>query len=118
VRPRLSDTFKTDETLGFYMQVYNLTMDPKTHHSNASVNYLVTGANNKVILQQTDTPAQLGDTGEQLNVQKKLPLTSLAPGHYKLQITVHDNVAQQDLVKSAEFNVKPADKVSVSEVRK
>jgi GWxTD domain-containing protein len=118
VRPRLSDTFKTNETLGFYMQVYNLTMDPKTHHSNATINYLVTGANNKIVLQQTDTGAQLGDTGEQINIEKKLPLASLAPGHYKLQITVRDNVSQKDLVQSADFNVKPADKVSVSEVQK
>jgi hypothetical protein len=118
VRPRLSNVFKTDETLGFYMQVYNLTMDPKMHHSNASVSYLVTGADKKVVLQQTDTAAQLGDTGEQINIEKKLPLASFVPGHYKLQITVHDNVSEQDLVQSAEFNVKPADKVSVSEVRK
>jgi GWxTD domain-containing protein len=118
VRPRLNDTFKTNETLGFYMQVYNLKMDPKTHHSSATISYLITGANNKVVLRQTDTSAQLGDTGEQINIEKKMPLTSLGPGHYKLQITVRDNVSQEDLVQSADFNVKPADKVSVSEVQK
>ncbi len=117
VRPRLNDTFKSDETLGFYMQVYNLKMDPKTHHSNASVNYLITRGK-KVILNQTDSAAQLGDTGEQLNIEKKMPLSGLAPGHYKLQITVHDNVAEKDLVQSQEFTVKPARKVAVSEVQR
>jgi GWxTD domain-containing protein len=118
VRPRLSDTFKQNETLGFYMQVYNLKMDPKTHHSSATIKYLITGNDKKVVLRQTDTAAQLGDTGEQINIEKKLPLTALVPGHYKLQISIRDNVSDQDLVQSAEFTVKPADKVSVSEVSK
>ena len=117
VRPRLNDTFKSDETLGFYMQVYNLKMDPKTHHSNASINYLITRGK-QVVLNQTDTAAQLGDTGEQLNIEKKMPLAGLAPGHYKLQVTVHDNVAQKDLVQSADFTVKSPKKVAVSEVQR
>jgi GWxTD domain-containing protein len=118
VRPRLNDTFKRNETLGFYMQVYNLKMDPKTHHTSATIKYLITGSDKKNVVQETDSGAQLGDTGEQINIEKKLPLAALAPGHYKLQITVRDNVSEQDLVQSAEFTVKPADKVSVSEVQK
>ena len=118
VRPRLSDTFKQNETLGFYMQVYNLKMNPKTHHSSATIHYVITGNDKKVVLRQTDSATQLGDTGEQINIEKKLPLSALAPGKYKLQISVRDNVSDQDLVQSAEFTVKRADKVSVSEVEK
>ena len=118
VRPRLTDTFKRHETLGVYMQVYNLKMDPKTHHTSATIKYLITGSDKKTVVQETDGGAQLGDTGEQINIEKKLPLAALAPGHYKLQITVRDNVSEQDLVQSADFTVKPADKVSVSEVQK
>ena len=118
VRPRLNDTFKRNETLGFYMQVYNLKMDPKTHHTSATIKYLITGSDKKTVVQETDGGAQLGDTGEQINIEKKLPLAALTPGHYKLQITVRDNVSEQDLVQSADFTVKPADKVSVSEVQK
>jgi GWxTD domain-containing protein len=117
VRPNLSATFKTDQTMGFYMQVYNLHIDSKSHHSNATVHYLVTRGKN-VILKQTDTSATLGGTGEQIDIEKKLPLSSMAPGHYKLQVTVIDNTTQQQLVKSADFTVKPARKVAVSENRK
>ena len=113
VVPQLNATFHPDETLGFYMQVYNLKMDPKTHHSNATVNFLVT-SDKKVLLNQNETAAQLGDTGEQLTIEKRMPLASLAPGHYKLQITVHDNVAQQDVVRSADFTVLPPAKSAVS----
>jgi GWxTD domain-containing protein len=117
VRPRLSATFKTDETLGFYMQVYNLKVDPKTHHSDATVDYRITSGK-KLVLHQTDTKAQLGDTGEQVTIEKKMPVSNLAPGHYKLEITVHDMIAAQELTQSTEFTVKPVAKVSVSEVRK
>jgi GWxTD domain-containing protein len=118
VRPRLGGVFKSNETMDFYMQVYNLEMDPKTHRANATINYLVTtGPSNsqKTILNQTETSAQLGDNGEQLTIKKRLPLTGLPPGHYKLQITVHDNVSNQDAVQSADFTVQPADKNALRE---
>jgi GWxTD domain-containing protein len=117
VRPRIGGAFLPDETVDFYMQVYNLKMDPKTHHSNADIHYLVTRGE-KTILQQTETSAQMGDTGEQLTIEKKMPLTSLAPGHYKLQVTVHDNVTQQDVVQSADFTIQSAGKSAVSEAKK
>jgi len=116
VRPRIGATFHSNETLGFYMQVYNLKMDPKTHHSDATINYLVTSGA-KTILNQKQTSAQLGDTGEQLTIEKKMPLVGLPPGHYKLQITVRDNVTQKDIVQSADFTVKPAAKAALSEAK-
>jgi GWxTD domain-containing protein len=114
VRPRLSGVFKANETLGVYMQAYNLKIDPKTHHSDASVNYLITGAD-KQILNQTDTSAQLGQNGEQLTINKQLRVSVLPPGHYKLQITVHDNLSQQEVTQSTEFTVEPAAKVAASQ---
>lgn len=117
VRPRLSGTFKKNETLGLYMQVYNLKVDPQTHHSNASVDYLITNGE-KQVLKQTDTSAQLGQNGEQLTIDKQMSLSVMPAGHYKLQITVHDNLAQQEITQSTQFTVKPADKVAVSQVQR
>ncbi|HEV2386205.1 MAG TPA: GWxTD domain-containing protein [Candidatus Acidoferrales bacterium] len=114
VRPRLDATFKKNETLGLYLQVYNLKIDPQTHHSSASVDYLITSGE-KQILKQTDSSAQLGQNGEQLTLDKQMNLSMLPAGHYKMQITVHDNLAQQEITQSTEFNVKPADKVAVSQ---
>ncbi len=117
VRPDLSADFSQDQTMGFYMQVYNLHISPKTHRSDATVHYLITQGK-RVVLKQTDTSATLGDTGEQLNIEKKLPLQSLKPGRYQLQVTVVDNTTQQQLVKTAEFRVKkPSQKVAVSEAQ-
>lgn len=114
VVPQLDASFHPNQALGFYMQVYNLKMDPKTHHSNATVNFLVTEGK-KTLLNQNETAAQLGDTGEQLTIEKKMPLAGVAPGHYKLQITVRDNVAQRDVVQSANFTVLPPAKSAVSQ---
>ncbi|HVB34488.1 MAG TPA: GWxTD domain-containing protein [Patescibacteria group bacterium] len=117
VRPRLGGVFQANETLGFYMQAYNLKIDPKTHHSAASIQFLVTKGD-KTVLQQTETSAQLGDTGEQLTIEKRMPLAGLAPGHYKLQITIRDKVTQKDLVQSADFTVKNPRKTAGSEAKK
>jgi GWxTD domain-containing protein len=117
VRPDLTSTFRTNQTMGFYMQVYNLHIDPKTHRADATVHYVITRGK-QVVLQQTDTSGKLGDIGEQLDIEKKLPLSGMAPGHYKLQITVVDNTTHQDLVKSADFTVLPAHRLDVSEVQK
>jgi GWxTD domain-containing protein len=116
VRPRLDGTFKKNETLGLYMQVYNLKIDPQSHHSSATVDYLISSGE-KQILKQTDTSAQLGQNGEQLTLDKQMNLSVLPPGHYKLQITVHDNLAQQEITQSTDFTVKPVNKVAVSQVQ-
>src|SRR2546426_8087128 len=39
VRPNVSRTFTRDQTLGIYMQVYNLAVDPQTHRPSAEVQY-------------------------------------------------------------------------------
>jgi GWxTD domain-containing protein len=108
VRPRLDATFKTNETLGIFLQVYNLKVDPKTHRSDATVEYLITRGKDQ-ILKQTETSAQLGQAGEQLTIEKRMRLDTLAPGRYHLQITVRDNVAGQSLVQAADFTVRPAE---------
>lgn len=108
VRPRLDATFKTNETLGIYWQVYNLKVDPQTHRSNATIEYLITRGKEE-ILKQTETSAQLGQNGEQLTIEKRLRLENLSPGHYRLQITVRDNLTQQSVVQAAEFTVRPAE---------
>jgi GWxTD domain-containing protein len=108
VRPRLDATFNTNETLGIFLQVYNLKVDPKLHRSDATVEYLITRGKEQ-ILKQTETSAQLGQTGEQLTIEKRMRLDTLAPGRYHLQITVRDNVAGQSVVQAADFTVRPAE---------
>ena len=50
VRPRLSDTFKRDEKMGIYLQLYNFEPDEKTQKPNGTIEYEVikNGSNEKI----------------------------------------------------------------------
>src|SRR5579885_1620703 len=106
VRPRLEGDFTTADKLGIYMQVYNLKPDDKTHKSNATLQYTVKKGDQQV-LQFKETSADLKQTGDQLTIERLLPLATLAPGKYTLEVDATDTLANQTISRSADFTVKP-----------
>jgi hypothetical protein len=93
------------------MQVYNLGIDEQSHKSSASVEYRIR-KDNQEIAKFTETSAQLGQSGEQITIEKLVPLATLAPGKYKVEIEVTDNVSKKSISPSAEFTVKAAEKAA------
>ena len=72
VRPRVAPSdgkpisFKRNQKMNFWMQVYNLSVDEKTHKPSATFEYNVTDANNKAVIhtvESTDTDGQCGRPG-------------------------------------------------------
>ncbi|MGB2887400.1 MAG: GWxTD domain-containing protein [Candidatus Acidiferrales bacterium] len=113
VRPKLDATFNSSDSLGVFLQVYNLKVDDKTHRADASVQYRVTKDKEKdaePVLKIDDSSDKLGSHGEELTLQKPLALASLPPGKYKLEVRVTDNLAKQTIMPTAEFTVKAAPK--------
>lgn len=109
VRPKLDGVFSQTDPMGIFLQVYNLKTDSKTHRANASVEYRVLKDKDPNPVLKFDIPAdKIGEHGEQLTLENRLTLGSLAPGHYKLEVAVTDNLAQQTITPYAEFTVKPA----------
>jgi len=109
VRPRLEQSFNSDERLGVYLQVYNLGVDEKTRKSDATFQYIISeqgGGGNKELVRKTETGADLGQTGQQVTLEKWVPLTPFRPGKYKITVEVVDNVSKQKIAQSAEFTVK------------
>jgi GWxTD domain-containing protein len=112
VRPKMDETFVPSERMGVFLQVYNLKVDEKTHKANASVEYRVTktggqNAGNTPTLKFDIPPDKLPDHGEELTLENMITLGSLAPGKYKLEVAITDNLANQTITPSAEFTVKP-----------
>lgn len=105
VRPRMDAAFATTDRLGVYLQVYNLSVDEKTHKSDAAIEYRITQGG-KEILKQDETSEQVGQTGQQLTIEKLLPVSHLAPGRYTFEVKVTDNATKQTINPSAEFTVK------------
>jgi GWxTD domain-containing protein len=115
VRPRVppSDgkpaTFKRDkdQKLNFWMQVYNLGVDEKTHKPSATFEYDITNvATNKAVVQKVESTDSMGNVGDQVTLQKTIAAANLQPGVYKIEIKVNDNISKQTVDPSAMFAVE------------
>jgi GWxTD domain-containing protein len=105
VRPRLNSDFTTSDRMGIYLQVYNLKPDDKTHKSSATFQFTVKKGAEQV-LQFKETSEEMKQTGDQVTIERWLPLASLAPGKYTIEINANDGVSNQSISKTADFTVR------------
>jgi GWxTD domain-containing protein len=105
VVPRLDGEFTNTEKLGIYMQVYNLKSDDKTHKSAATFLYTVKKGDQQ-IMQFKETSEEMKQTGEQVTIERLLPLATLTPGKYSLEIVTTDSTTQKTISKTADFSIK------------
>ena len=114
VRPRVQPqdgrqpaSFKRDQRLNMWMQVYNLGMDEKTKKPSATVQYdLINMQTNKSVVTASESTDQMGNTGDQITLEKSLALNSMEPGLYRLTVKVEDKVSNQTLTRSTPFQVE------------
>jgi GWxTD domain-containing protein len=115
VRPRVAPAdgkpalFKRnkDQKVNFWVQVYNLGVDEKTHKPSATFEYdIVNVATNKSVVQQVESTEKMGNIGEQVTLQKSIASANLQPGVYKIEIKVNDNISKQTVDPTATFAVE------------
>ena len=112
VRPRVQSSdgkpvsFKRDQKLNFWMQVYNLSVDEKTHKPSATIEYNVTDASNKAVIHTVESTDTMGNVGDQVTLQKTLSAANLQPGIYKIEIKVNDKLSKQTVDPTATFAVE------------
>ena len=96
------------------MQIYNFESDEKTHKPDGTVDYEIVklgAAKNdpvqKVFEFSEDVKGLQGGGASQGVIQKKLPLTDLEPGQYKLTVKATDKLRSpnQTTSKSETFTV-------------
>jgi GWxTD domain-containing protein len=113
VRPRVPPAdgkpiaFKRTQKMNFWMQVYNLSVDEKTHKPSATFEYdVVNTATNKAVVHTTESTEQMGNVGEQVTLQKTMSAANLQPGLYRIEIKVNDNISKQTVGPTATFSVE------------
>lgn len=113
VRPRLDGatgkpaSFKRGQRVNIWMQVYNLGKDQKTNKPSASIEYdIVNVATKKSVVHTVETTEELGNIGDQITVQKSLPVAGMEPGVYQLTIKVDDKLARQSITPTTRFTVE------------
>ncbi len=107
VRPRIDDTFRHDEKMGIYLQLYNFGPDEKTQKPSGMVEYEVTknGTNEKIFNFSEEIAKMPDASAQQVTIEKLLPLQTLKPGQYTLKMKVTDRNRNQTLTPTATFTV-------------
>jgi GWxTD domain-containing protein len=106
VRPRLSRVFSSDDKLGVFLQLYNLKLDETSHKTSVSVAYRIV-KDQQEVWRAVETPDRLHQGGEQLTIQRYLPVASLTPGRYTVEVIAIDLLTNETVTRSAEFTLKP-----------
>jgi GWxTD domain-containing protein len=113
IRPRVMQTaatpasFKRDQKLNFWMQVYNLGIDEKSRQNGATIEYeIINSATNQPVLNSSEDSKTLGANQDQVTVEKTMSLASLQPGKYLVKISVNDSISKQTIAQSAPFTVE------------
>jgi hypothetical protein len=107
VRPRVGETFRRDEKMGIYLQLYNFATDEKNKKPTGTVEYEVikAGTNEKVFDFTEDIEKIEGASSQQVVIEKVLPLQNMEPGQYMLRMKVTDKLGNQTLSPSATFTI-------------
>lgn len=107
IYPNPSETFAPDNPLVAYLQLYNVGLDQATLQPSLRVNYQ--------ILQDGSPVADLVDesgesihyySGQRIVLIKRLPVESLSPGQYGLQVQVHDKINDKSISTKQRFQVE------------
>lgn len=105
--PATPVSFKRNQQLNFWMQVYNLGIDDATKSNLATVTYqIIDTASNVVVFEKQVASKDLGAHSDQLTVEKTLPMAGLQPGKYKVTIKINDTISKQEIAQSAPFVVE------------
>ncbi len=108
VRPRISEEFKRAEKMGIYLEFYNLGVEEVSQMPAGDVTYQIAKLDDPEELlldftEQIDTIR--GASSHQVVIEKKLPLTDLEPGVYKLDVKLTDKIKNETLKPSVTFKV-------------
>ncbi len=113
IRPRVMQTaatpasFKRDQKLNFWMQVYNLGIDEKSRQNAATIQYeIIDSSTSKSVVTTSEDSKALGANQDQVTLEKSMPLASLQPGKYMVKISVNDSVSKQTIAQTAPFTVE------------
>ena len=109
VQPRPGRTFPVGQSLGAYFQIYNAGSDQTTLAPSLRVIYKIIDDSNGVleVIDKTGDSIQFY-SGQRVVLIQSLPTESLAPGSYKVEVEVHDEIGDQVAVVTESFDLSPA----------
>lgn len=108
VIPNATGEFKGDQSLGVYMQVYNVSIDQATLRPSVDIEYVVSQKDKELMRIKEDGNNGLSSiNSQQITLARLIPLKTFKPGFYDVQVLIRDNVANQMIATDKDtFQVK------------
>jgi hypothetical protein len=107
VRPRIHQTFSNADQMGVFFEIYNLKTDAKSHKNSVAIEYRVM-KDRQEVWEATESSEQLHQTGEQITLERLVPVASLAPGRYSVVVKARDLLSGETLERQTEFTLNVA----------
>ena len=104
VIPNLSRTFRRNDPVGIYLQVYNAAIDQTTLRPAADAEYVLL-KDGKELSKQLEDWHQIDDAGQRLTLTRLIDSHSLVPGEYEIQVRIRDHVSGETITRSANFTI-------------
>jgi hypothetical protein len=104
VIPNATGEFKKDETLGVYMQIYNVGIDQATLRPSVDIEYVIAQKGKEVMRIKEDGKNGFSSiNSQQMTLARLVSLKDIKPGFYDIQVTIKDNVLNQTLMTDKDF---------------
>lgn len=107
IRPQVDKTFRVNDPLGIYLQVYDGAIDQTTNQPSLEITYRVLKDGEMLVENSDDSGNSIHYFSEQRIVLiHALYLNNFTPGEYSLEIVVRDRITDQEVSTSDTFTVK------------
>ncbi len=107
IRPSVAKSFSKKLPLGVYLHVYNFDVDQSSNSPELEVKYRIRRAG-QVVQEATDSSGESiqSVSGKRMVLIKKLDLTDLEPGQYRIEVEAWDQLSDAKAQVEDNFRVK------------
>jgi hypothetical protein len=105
--PNVKSEYLPGALLHLYMQVYNMDIDQTNQRPSLEVSFAIKSGD-KVVHEMTGNALNSEQLfyGQRVVLLGRIPLTTVEPGKYKLEIKVVDKISNKSVTTSTDFKVK------------
>lgn len=103
VIPNATGVFKQDQTMGVYMQVYNVAIDQATLKPSVDIEYVISQKDKEVMRVKEDGKGGFSTlNSQQITLARLVPLKGLKTGFYDMTVQITDQVSGKTMTTPKE----------------
>jgi 5-hydroxyisourate hydrolase-like protein (transthyretin family) len=106
VRPSVTKSFRSNQSMTLFAQVYGLQLDTETKKPSVGTEVLIT-RDGQEVKRISDEVTEFAGASQQMNFIKEVSMQDFSPGVYQVQVKITDKLASAPLVLPVEkFTVR------------